>query len=459
MNIKTIAFFICCLANIPLTHAQEIQYRMPEENALHEGTWLQWPHPYLYGPGFAEDVEPTFIAITAALQVGEKVHIIAYDSLELAHIAGVLLNAGVPFSNLDFFIYPTDDVWVRDNGPMFVYDENDQLVILDWGFNGWGFDTPYSHCDPIPEKIADDLDLPWVDLSAMVLEGGAVEHDGKGTLVATRSSVTHSSRNPGLTESEIENYLTTYMGIAKFIWLDGEYGVDITDMHVDGFLKFANDSTIVTMNNAGLFYWYLSQSDINTIFDATNAEGEPYNFVFLPLTKNNVVNTNGNNLGYKGSYVNYYVGNEVVLVPTYNDPRDSTAVAIVQSLYPDRTAVGIDVRNLYEYGGMVHCVVQQQPVDLNPATGIWNQFHDTPFLSQNFPNPFADYTILEWNLGERTGCKLEIFNTFGQKIQSFELGNKNQIELRAENFSAGIYFYTLVDNGEIIAGKSMVVLK
>jgi agmatine deiminase len=347
--------------------AAQATYIMPAEEAKHEGTWLQWPHNYLYGPWYRDDVEPSWVAMTAALQAGEKVHIIAYDSTELNHIKSVLNQASVPMGNIDFFIYKTDDVWVRDNGPIFVYDNNNNLVVLDWGFNGWGNDTPFSLCDSIPFQVSRDLSLPRVDLSAMVLEGGAIEHDGNGTMMATRSSVTHSSRNPNLTEAQIEQYLTNYMGFTKFIWLDGVYGLEITDMHIDGFARFANDSTIVTMNRADLIYWDVPAADIDTLFSASDVDGNAYAFSYLPLTQNDVVTTYGKNLGYKGSYVNYYIGNKVVLVPTYNDPNDSLAVQLVQNLYPNRTAIGVDVRNLYEYGGMIHCVTQQQPINLNPV--------------------------------------------------------------------------------------------
>lgn len=348
-----------------ISPGQNIQYTMPEETALHEGTWIQWPHNFLYGPWYRVDVEPTFISMTNALQSGEKVHIIAYNNAELSHIIAALNNAGVPLTNIDFFVHPTDDVWSRDNGPMFVFDTSQNLTILDWGFNGWGFDTPYSNCDVIPQSVSTDIGIPRIDLNAMVLEGGAIEHDGNGTMMATRSSITHPSRNPALTESQIESYLTTYMGITHFIWLDGVYGQDITDMHIDGFVKFANDSTIVTMNVTDLAYWYVSTSDINTIYNATDAHGNAYNIVTVPLSQNDVVTTHGNNLGYKGSYCNYYIANNVVLVPTYNDPNDAVALSIIQGIYPNRSVIGIDVRNLYEYGGMIHCITQQQPAAMN----------------------------------------------------------------------------------------------
>jgi len=163
--------------------------------------------------------------------------------------------------------------------------------------------------------------------------------------------------------------LTRYMGITQFIWLDGIYGLEITDMHIDGFVKFADENTIVTMDSLDLISWEVPVSDISAVYAATNTSGTAYNYLYLPLTQNNVITTYNDNLGYKGSYVNYYIGNDVVLVPTYNDPMDVSAISILQGFYSNRTVVGVDVRNLYAYGGMIHCVTQQQPIDLN-AVGI-----------------------------------------------------------------------------------------
>ena len=363
-TIIKIGLALLFLINTIAMSAQTIEYTFPEETELHEGTWLQWPHNNLYGPWYVDDVEATWVAMTNELQAHENVHIIVYNNTELTRVTNVLTNANIPMVNIDFYVIPTDDVWSRDNGPMFVFDENDELTMLDWGFNGWGNDTPYTQCDVVPAAMSNLLNIPLVDLNAMVLEGGAIEHDGNGTVMATRSSVTHSSRNPNLTEAEIENYLTTYAGLTNFIWLDGLYGDDITDMHIDGFVKFAGGLDVFTMNSADLDYWGLSAADKATLYGATNKDGQPYNFFYLPLTQNNVTTTYGNTLTYKGSYANFYIANNLVLVPTYNDPNDAVALSIIQDVYTDRTVVGIDVRNLYEYGGMIHCITQQQPAAL-----------------------------------------------------------------------------------------------
>ncbi len=456
MIFKTIVFLVF---GFILTTVNAQTYRMPGEDLEHEGTWLQWPHNNLYGPYYQGDVEAGWVTMVQALEAEEKVHIIALDNTHKNHIIALLNTASIPQTNIDFYIHPTDDVWVRDNGPVFVYNQNNELTILDWGFNGWGGDTPFSNCDVIPASISSDLNIPRVDLSAMVLEGGAIEHDGQGTMIATRSCITHSSRNPGLTETQIEQYMTTYLGFTKFIWLDGIYGQDITDHHIDGFLKFANDSTIVTMDSLDLDYWLVTGNEINTIYTATNANNVPYNIVTVPLTQNNVQTTYGTNLGNKGSYCNYYIGNGVVLVPVYNDPNDAVALNIIQGLYPNRTVVGINVQNLYEYGGMTHCVTQQQPIDLTT-----NSINDTGLIkSLNFfPNPAKRRVNIELDINMQETIQIKAFDANGKLVESLEskelMSGENTISLDLEGWSPGIYFFTIEANGQTIGKSEKVVL-
>ncbi len=339
-----------------------LSFIMPEESAEHEGTWLQWPHHYQYGTTYRNRLDATWVKMTKELVSSEKVHIIAYNATEKTRIIALLNAASVSMTNIDFKIYPTDDVWVRDNGPIYVKGKTGNTVIEDWGFNGWGNKTQFANCNTIPSKIATDQGFEVKNLNAILtIEGGAIEIDGNGTFLATKSSILNSNRNPNITQVQAEAIFTNYLGVTNFIWLDGVAGLEITDMHIDGFARFGNSTTIVSMVANDLIYWEVPPTDITKLYAAKNKNGVAYNFVTLPLTQNNVITAYGKNLGYKGSYVNYYIANTKVLVPHYNDPNDLVANGILQTLYPNKTIVGIDVRNLYENGGMVHCVTQQQP--------------------------------------------------------------------------------------------------
>ena len=340
-------------------------YTFPHESFQHEGTWLQWPHQYEYGVSYQESLDETWVAITKALYLNEKVHIIAYNVSERNRILNLLMSVGVSSTNIDFQIHQTNDVWIRDNGPIFVKDSSGKLLIENWGFNGWGKKYAYAKCNKIPSLIGNDLMMDVIDVN-MVNEGGAVELDGQGVLLATKSSIisqkSHSTRNPGMNQGEAEFLLSKYYGASKIIWLNGGFlKEDITDMHIDGIAKFAEGNKIVTMNETDLLYLGLPKEDINTLYAASNVNNETYTKVHIPLTHKNVVTTSGKNIGCKGCYVNYYVANGVVLVPNYNDPHDIFANEIIQNLYPERKVIGIDSRNLYKNGGMIHCVTQQQP--------------------------------------------------------------------------------------------------
>ena len=357
-------FVLTLLAINGVASAQTIQSHLPAETALHDGTWLEWPHHHTYGVQYRDRLEPTWVSMTQALIRSERVDIVAYNSTEKTRITNVLTAAKVPLSNVRFILSPTDDVWVRDNGPIFVFDRSGKLKITDWGFNGWGLKAPHTLDNTIPIAVASSLGVARIDLNTTILEGGAVAVDGNGVFMATRSSILEPHRNPGLTQAKMQSILTEHFGVTKFIWLDGYPGgsQDITDAHIDGFAQFGPNGTLVTMSQSDLNYWGLSTKDINTVYNATDVRGVRYSLKQLPLTSGDVVTTYGVDLGVKGSYVNYYVANTVVLIPMYADPNDAAAKRILQNLFPGRSVIGIDCRNLYAEGGMIHCVTQQQPM-------------------------------------------------------------------------------------------------
>lgn len=342
---------------------EQVQYTFPEESEKHEGTWLQWVHHYQYGKTFRNRLDSTWIAMTKELVSSENVHIIAYNEEEKTRIIELLTQHNIPLTNIDFKIYPTDDFWVRDNGPIYARNPEGNLVIQDWGFNGWGEKADFEKCNTIPQQIGKDQGRTVVDLNhTMINEGGSVEIDGHGTLLACKSSILNKNRNPNMTVEQAEKIFSQYYGVSNFVWLEGQAGLDITDQHIDGFARFANSTTIITMNNEDLLYYDVTQEDINSLYAAKNKEGVAYTFIELPLTQNDVITTHGKNVG-KGSYCNFYIANTKVLVPIYKDSNDEIALQKIQTLYPNRTVVGIDCRNLYENGGMIHCVTQQQPKD------------------------------------------------------------------------------------------------
>lgn len=356
----------------PAAQEAEDVYFFPAEEDKHEGTWLAWPHkyaekqPYYFGEygidgeAYAETLEPVWLEITKALHTGETVHIIAYNEAEQQRIEKLLEADEVDLSKIDFVIFETDDVWMRDTGPIFTIRNGEEAVIADFTFDGYGNEIEsqfYAKDAEIPSKIADIKGFDCIDID-MVLEGGSVEVDGKGTLIAAKSSVVGTQRNTEMTVQEVEQYLKKYFGVTNIIWIEGLINQDLTDGHIDACVKFAPGNKLVTLPYDD-FMWYCSETeqDWEIVTGAVNAEGVAYERVEIPLTE-----TFYEELEDYGCYLNYYVGNEVVLVPVYGDVNDEVAMEIIGELYPTREVVGIDCLTLSLFGGMVHCVTQQQPL-------------------------------------------------------------------------------------------------
>jgi agmatine deiminase len=374
---KCIAVFIAVMVllmagcSAPPDEGNEAIFFFPSEEVTHEGTWLTWPHKYadkqsyyfgeegIDGEVYVQMLEPIWIEITKALHTGETVHIIAYNAEEQARIEKLLQENEVDLSKIDFVIIETDDVWMRDTGPIFTLKDGKELAIANFIFDGYGnaIEPEYYAKDAqIAANIASLKGFECIDID-MVLEGGSVEVDGHGTLIAAKSSVVGTERNTEMRIEEVEAYLKKYYGVTNIIWIEGLKNEDITDGHIDACVKFAEGNKLVTLPYDD-FMWYCSETeqDWEIVSNAVNADGVPYEIVEIPLTE-----TFYEELEDYGCYLNYYVGNEVVLVPIYGDVNDQVAMDIIASLYPTRRIVGINCLNLALFGGMVHCVTQQQP--------------------------------------------------------------------------------------------------
>jgi agmatine deiminase len=346
-------------------------YQMPAEWGRHAGTWLNWPHQNTL-KGYQIRLESIWLQIVQELQEHEHVHIVAYDEGHRDHINAQLSYFGIGLEGISFYIIPTNDVWARDCGAVFVRDVNNRLAVTDWPFNGWG--NRFQHELDAREAAAIGESLDFNILTPpLVLEGGSIEVNGYGTFMGTRSSIMNTNRNPGRTQTEIEHILSKYLGVNHFIWLTGvgNEAADnlggVTDTHVDGTARFTNESTV-------LYSWAEDKSDpryslyLNCFKELQAAilpSGKPLDLIALPIPKDGVhqvtpVSWRKTNVT-PASYCNYYVANGVVLVPVFGNVNDARAKSIIADQFPDREVIGINVLNLIEYGGAVHCVTQQQP--------------------------------------------------------------------------------------------------
>ncbi len=348
------------------------KYFMPAEWEPHEGTWLQWPRNKVE-PGYEMKQEHTWLKMVAALYQHESVYIITCDERQRDHVGYLLDYFGIGQNGIDLFVIPADDVWARDNGPIFVVSDRNELFITNWAFNGWGNRFDYELDNEVPGIIGDELDIRVLD-APLVLEGGAVEVNGQGSFMATRSSIIDPHRNPGKSQADIEAILSQYLGVNHFIWLSGagrgmcEKWGDTTDSHIDIVARFTDESTV-------LYNWTDNKSDpryrmfakhLEELKNATTESGRTLTLVPLPVPKDGVYQVTSDSQWRESHYTdaaysNYLVANDVVLVPVFGNVYDARAKAIIAEQFPDRDIVAIDAVSLTEDGGAIHCVTQQQP--------------------------------------------------------------------------------------------------
>lgn len=352
----------------------ESGFYMPAEWEEHEGTWLQWPHEDRK-KGYQMRLEPIWLAMTQALHQYEIVHITVADEIRKEHLLEQFRFYGFDLNNIDIHIIPTDDVWARDNGPIFLVNDKQELAITGWNFNGWGGRFSSEKDSAVPERIAELLSIPYFK-APIVLEGGGIEVNGKGTLLATRSSIINPNRNPNQSQAEIEEALRQFLGIKHFIWITGTPpGTtkpirDITDFHIDGSARFVDDSTVLynwTDNQSDPTYPYFERH-LSELKTATTETGKALTLVPLPIPESKIISTMNTRTTPPfvaepsfGLYINYYVANQVVVVPIYGDVNDVEAKNIIAEHFPGREIIGIPAHVTAELGGMIHCVTQQQP--------------------------------------------------------------------------------------------------
>jgi agmatine deiminase len=336
---------------------------MPAEWEPHRGTWLSWPHKEASWPGKFRLVPPVFARMVTLLADHEEVHInVAGPAME-GEVRRLLADAGSDTGNVFFHYHPTNDAWCRDHGPIFVQG-GDRLAnsqaIVDWGFNAWGGKyPPYDLDDVIPTRIAEELGLP-VYHPGIVLEGGSIDVNGRGTLITTEACLLNPNRNPSLTRSEIEAYLEKYLGVSRILWLgDGIVGDD-TDGHVDDLTRFVDPTTVVTVveSNPGDENYEPLQENLERLRGMTDQDGRALDIVTLPMPRP---------LWHEGqrlpaSYANFYIANGIVLLPTYDPDNDDEARTTLQRLFPERQVIGIDSADLVWGLGAFHCVTQQWPL-------------------------------------------------------------------------------------------------
>jgi agmatine deiminase len=355
----------------------ELGYKMPAEWDLHEGTWIGWPHNASDWPGKFAAIPWVYAEIVRLLSHREQVHILVHGAVQQQRAASILKRAGANLGQVSFHQWPTDRVWLRDSGPIFVKNAAGKLAITDWKFNAWAKYDDWKLDDQVPGYVSKLLGMqrwqPSLTLAdgtehRLVLEGGSIDVNGAGTLITTEECLLSEvqQRNPGVSREQIEAAFHDYLGIEQVLWMDRGVAGDDTHGHVDDITRFVGPATIVTAvepNTADENHAPLAEN-LKRLKASRTPDGRQWTIVELPLPSPVVFR--GQRL--PASYANFYIANGLVLVPTFHDPKDRVALGILAELFPDREVVGIHSVDLVWGLGTLHCMTQQQPAASSPIT-------------------------------------------------------------------------------------------
>ncbi|MDE3186276.1 MAG: agmatine deiminase family protein [Acidobacteriota bacterium] len=356
----------------PAETPRELGYRMPAEWEKHEATWLAWPHNPEDWPGKFQPIPWVYAEIVRLLAARERVHILVDDEKSQRRAEGVLKRGGANLDQVSFHAWPTDRVWTRDSGPIFVRNAEGRVGITNWRFNAWAKYPDWHLDDQVPGRAAELLGLPeWcptVELAGgphrLVLEGGSIDTNGEGILLTTEECLLSEvqQRNPGVGRERLERAFHDYLGIDQVVWLNRGVAGDDTHGHVDDITRFVGATTIVTAvepdtNDPN---HELLAENLARLRAARTSDGKQFTLVELPLPRPVVFR--GQRL--PASYANFYIANGLVLVPTFHDPNDRLALNILADVFKDREVIGIHCVDLIWGLGALHCMTQQQPATL-----------------------------------------------------------------------------------------------
>jgi agmatine deiminase len=340
---------------------KQLGYYFPAEFAQHSATWLSWPHKEASWPGKIETIFPVYANFIKLVAEGEKVNINVADEKMKRKALEHLQGANADLKNIEFFFHPTNDAWCRDHGPAFLINPKaeQKKIIVDWGYNAWGGKyPPFDLDDNIPTLIGKRFNIP-VLYPGIVMEGGSVEFNGKGTLLTTTSCLLNENRNPHLSQKQIEEYLYNYYGVDHVLWLGDGIAGDDTDGHIDDLTRFVNENTVITVvekNKKDANYKPL-QENLKALQKLRLENGKQLNVAELPMPSALVYE----DMRLPASYANFYICNKYVVVPTFRDKNDEKALIILEACFPDRKVVGLDSQDIIWGLGSFHCLSQQEP--------------------------------------------------------------------------------------------------
>jgi agmatine deiminase len=334
-------------------------FAMPAEWAPHRATWIAWPHELQDWPGRFAPIPWVYGEIVRVLSRHEPVCILAQDAAAEKKARAVLLKVGVDLAKVAFHRIPTDRVWTRDSGAIFVTDGRGGKIATHWKFNGWAKYPNHKRDDQVAGRIAKALEVPeyrvQVDGRDVVMEGGAIDVDGGGTLMATEECLLSDvqARNPSLGRQGTEKIFADVLGIRKVVWLGRGIAGDDTHGHIDDLARFTAPGRVLLCREEN------PKDENHVILEENRERLQGLGLEVIPLPMPAPVVFDGQRV--PASYANFYIANGVVIVPTFNDPRDRAALGLVADCFPGREVVGIHCVDFVWGLGTLHCATQQEP--------------------------------------------------------------------------------------------------
>ena len=336
--------------------------RMPAEWEEQKSTWIAWPHNKKDWPNKFDFIPEIFAEIISHISKGQKVNILIENNVLKKRAILILKNFKVNFSNIRFSLCKTDRAWLRDSFPIFVKNKN-KKILLNWKFNSWAKYKNFKKDNSIINKVKKVLKLqsisPVFNRRKVVLEGGAIDVNGKGALITTEECLLSKiqQRNSGFKKHDYEKIFFNYFGIRKIIWLKRGIVGDDTHGHIDDLARFVSENTI-------FLAYERNKKDVNYKILRNNFrilkkldDFKKLKIIKIPMPKAKYIE----GTRVPASYLNFYIANKVILVPTFNDKKDKLVLKMFRKYFKNRKVVPIDCSILIWGFGAIHCMTQQEP--------------------------------------------------------------------------------------------------
>lgn len=327
---------------------------MPDESEPHECTWMAFPGSEDIWDDLLPDVQENVALIARTIVKYEPVRMLVWE--EDYEIAEELCGP-----NVELIVFPIDDLWMRDTGPVFVIDDVGNKAGIDFNFNAWGGKREIEMDAEVARFVSEEACVPTIR-STLCLEGGGIEVDGHGTAIISESCVLNPNRNPGVSKAECETELKSLLGLRKIIWLPGIAGQDITDGHTDGYARFAGPGVVLVAYEPSpmLPEHAVTERHLEVLHNATDADGR--RLEVIPIDNPQYIRPEYETEEFAAGYINFYVINDAVIAPQFGDRRaDRNAKAILEELFPERDIIQLNIDAIAAGGGGIHCTTQQEP--------------------------------------------------------------------------------------------------